>query len=498
MKSFNKNGNEKNQKVVKEDKKNKIKLGNSIFKKENEKITVDKEKLKKQRSIEKKQEKEIKKQNKKIKKEKNQMSFKLFISNAINFVKKYKRILLLILLIILVIMIGIHIKNQKYNKDNEYYKEKMDIYGFSKMYDNKEATPSEKVTKSEAIKLILSTIYNSYSTNITIEEKEFENQEWVKEAEILNLITNDNITLKNASSNVKLTEVIDLLIKARIQILGIPLVTESNASFKDLGKYDSLVQSYIKDLVTEGILEDSKGNINANNAVDKGELNKILVKFAEKYKTILTNDDDMINVSKEKEPNNISRYPFTLSTVNKEVYEIPFKVWYIDSSKDPKQMYSEKKDKYAQIQNFAEEYLNTIINVDYQTINKDTLLEIFDRITTNGISESEIEKYIAFVKENNIKISGEAKAQMPTIYFDGLDYYIRVKVTFKIENSNTKENILLKDIKEATIDEITGKEIVTNNKTYTYEDENTYIVDLKMSSPPNMITLFVVPDSINN
>ena len=244
------------------------------------------------------QEKEIKKQNKKIKKEKNQMSFKLFISNAINFVKKYKRILLLILLIILVIMIGIHIKNQKYNKDNEYYKEKMDIYGFSKMYDNKEATPSEKVTKSEAIKLILSTIYNNYSTNITIEEKEFENQEWVKEAEILNLITNDNITLKNASSNVKLTEVIDLLIKARIQILGIPLVTESNASFKDLGKYDSLVQSYIKDLVTEGILEDSKGNINANNAVDKGELNKILVKFAEKYKTILTNDDDMIKIGR--------------------------------------------------------------------------------------------------------------------------------------------------------------------------------------------------------
>lgn len=59
---------------------------------------------------------------------------------------------------------------------------------------------------------------------------------------------------------------------------------------------------------------------------------------------------------------------------------------------------------------------------------------------------SDYTEYVNYVKANQIKISGKAKAQEPIIYFDGFHYRLRTKLDFKIESSLTNENILFYDL----------------------------------------------------
>ena len=45
-----------------------------------------------------------------------------------------------------------------------------------------------------------------------------------------------------------------------------------------------------------------------------------------------------------------------------------------------------------------------------------------------------------------LKITGEAKVQMPIIYYDGVDYRVRTKLKFNVEQSYVDENLLLNDL----------------------------------------------------
>ena len=73
--------------------------------------------------------------------------------------RKYKIKMIIIIIISILAILGIvylsyTLISSKYSK-YEHFEEKMDIYGFSQVYDNGSAKTSEKVTKSEAIKMIL-------------------------------------------------------------------------------------------------------------------------------------------------------------------------------------------------------------------------------------------------------------------------------------------------------------------------------------------------------
>ena len=99
--------------------------------------------------------------------------------------------------------------NLNYSK-YEHYETKMKIYGFDRVYDDGSAKTREKVTKSEAIKMILSCVYNvpdiegiAMST-----DKTYSNAIWVEYAKKQGIVGQEEITEENADDIVKYQEVL--------------------------------------------------------------------------------------------------------------------------------------------------------------------------------------------------------------------------------------------------------------------------------------------------
>ena len=59
-----------------------------------------------------------------------------------------------VIVVATVIIVSYILANRNYSK-YEKYEEKMDLYGFSQVYENGRCNTSDKVTKSEAVKMIL-------------------------------------------------------------------------------------------------------------------------------------------------------------------------------------------------------------------------------------------------------------------------------------------------------------------------------------------------------
>ena len=56
-----------------------------------------------------------------------------------------------------------------------------------------------------------------------------------------------------------------------------------------------------------------------------------------------------------------------------------------------------------------------------------------------------LDDYVNYVKEHKIVIEGKSTVMFPAIYFDGLEYVVRMKLEFEIKNSDTKYNLLYMD-----------------------------------------------------
>ena len=56
-----------------------------------------------------------------------------------------------------------------------------------------------------------------------------------------------------------------------------------------------------------------------------------------------------------------------------------------------------------------------------------------------------LDDYVNYVKEHKIVIEGKSTVMFPAIYFDGLEYVVRMKLEFEIKNSDTKDNLLYMD-----------------------------------------------------
>ena len=118
--------------------------------------------------------------------------------------KKYRirTILLSVLAIVIVaavIITSIIIANINYSK-YEKYEDKMDLYGFSQVYDNGRANTRDKVTKSEAVKMVLACLYNVPSIEgIALPTEEtYSNAIWVEYAIKQGFVTREEVNASNA------------------------------------------------------------------------------------------------------------------------------------------------------------------------------------------------------------------------------------------------------------------------------------------------------------
>lgn len=404
-----------------------------------EKVEIPKEEAPKKEKI---QPSYVKKEpQKKVKKE---SSFK----NVISFLRKHWMILVVALLIIVLAVFGtLYVIQRQYDKYKPY-EQKMYQYGFDLLYDNKSAKTTEKVTMSEAVKLIVGMVLNTNDiSSMSDTQEKYSNATWVEYARAKNIVgTNSvDVTANNANKRITLAEAILLLDNAKIEILGKKINTSVTPQFLDYNTAYSIEQKKaIADLVVSNVLENGSYRLKGQRKIVKGELNKLIIDFAEKFNT-MTMDGNKLNINPEKTPDNSNLYPYILSNVSKDVYEKPFTYDMKNNVLEPIESYRRFKDNYIQMVEYVESYYNYILNIDASTINVDEFYQFMKEYTSNKPSKELVEYYVNYVKEHQIKITGSAKAQMPIVYYNGVDFVVRTKLEFTIESSNTKEDIIFYD-----------------------------------------------------
>lgn len=359
-----------------------------------------------------------------------------------------------------------------YNKFKPYkkYEETMKTYGFDKMYNNESTKTGESITKSEAIKMILSASFNMYDISgfAGTPKENYDNAIWVEYAKYRGIIGESDITKENADDKATYIEVIRYLANAKVKLVGKELNSAINLKVKDFDKYKTDEQTAIEDMIANEIITINTKKIKGNKHIFKGQMNEIVSNFVLKYNTITVNGEK-VNINEDKMPQNKDEYPYTLSSVDKSVYEKEFYVDDENNFKNPKELYTTKKEYYSQIQEIAEGYYNTILNIDYNTINYDDLKENVLQYVLYGTEG--LEEYVNYVKEHKIIIEGKSTVMFPTIYFDGLQYVVRMKLEFNIKSSDTKYNLLYMDP-------------INSDDTKVKYDNNTYTIyiDTKMGN----------------
>jgi len=361
---------------------------------------------------------------------------------------RYRKIYIISAIAILVILIvvsilNIYLNNIKY-KDYIKYEEKMKTFGFDQMYNNHSAKTNEPVTKSEALKLVLGTVFNTDDiSGFAADHTEYENAIWVEYAKSSG-ITKEDINANNFDNNVKYIDVISYFENCKIKFLKELAIKETEISVKDLSKYTLEQQLAIKDMLENKIIDLMSNKINGNKNIFKGQLNELVVNFAEKYNTIAM-AGDKLNVNPEKLPANADKYPYTLANIDKSVYELPFFSIYNNNPLSPKELYASKKNTYYRVKNATENYFSQIININYKTITEESLKQKLAKYYIVTPDAEVIKEYIKYVKENEIVIEGKAELQIPIIYFDGINKRARVRLKFVIKQSKTKENLIYLD-----------------------------------------------------
>ena len=435
------------------------------------------------------------------------------------FKSKFTLILIVIVaLIIFLLIFGVAkiVENIKYKE----YSNKMNTYGFNLLYDDKKITSSSSVTKAELAKLVLGATFNRYDIiellpeNIIIQKVYSENEEevvinpdeigeddiiisepyeetyknsmWVDYMLLNNIVSEEKLNKELSTKTATLMDALEYIIMVKKDVLKIELNASEKPSFSDYNKYTPDEQTIIADAVKSGIIDNKKGRLNAKKNITKEELNKLIIKYVEIY-NLITIGDSKLNINKEKIPNNVKNYPFTISSVEKSVYEIQDYKKNEKEYKTPKQIYPDMKERYSEINEKSKIYFDTILNINYEELTDEKIEEIQDNLDVMASYYTNIDlfdNYIEYVRENKIKITGSSKVAQPAIYYDGESYRVRVKLDFTVESSDTLDNILFQDL--------------SLDSNYTYKTgKNELVVDvaLKLKESSDNIYIYSVPVS---
>lgn len=400
------------------------------------------------------------------------------------------RLLIVLVISFAILMITNHFKYKEYRQ----FEQTMLSYGFDKIYDNGSANTGDKVTKSEAIKMVISALYNTSNIEgiTTKPEKEYSNAIWVEYAQKLGIITETDVNENNADESATYSEVIRYFSNAKSKTLGLELDVEDHGNIKDINQYNMDEKFAILDMVNSKIITIHPEKLKARKKVFKGQVNELIKNFVETYNTI-TLEGEKLNINEEKKPSNADQYPYTVISVNKEVYEYDFAKEDEATFRSPLEVFPTQKEYFYQIRNNTENYYRYLVNIDYTTITEEKFKKDIKKYLLYDVEDETVHQYVKYVKDNRIKLTGDANVQIPIIYYDGSYYRVRVKITFKVESSLTNENLLYRDLVEGKTKKYSDKEYtiymdtymanVMNNKTLYHAERSFYemLVDPKNS-----------------
>ena len=344
-----------------------------------------------------------------------------------------------------------------------YYTEKMDWYGYNKLYDNQNAKSAQSVNSDEIVKMVTGVLYNSVEPNFAknslfTEDKDklSTNEAWVEFAKGVSLIKSEDGINEGKITKLQTAK---MLVRGIENLYATKIEITKSLNANDRKDYGEKELELIDKAISIGILEDSKSDLEKTNLV-KGELNKMLITIAEKYATVYYKNgrfagiNGLLVTDKDKLPKNASIYPYIVDTIPKEIYEIEMPEMLTQISVSPKNVYDIYYEEYGNTDRNVTNYFNTILNIDYKTIDADSFIQqlnpymaynLEQMISDKRLYRESVEEYVAYVKENEIVLSGKATPLLPIIYSNGLMHFVRCKIEFKVLDSKTNENLLLWD-----------------------------------------------------
>lgn len=376
--------------------------------------------------------------------------------------KKKNKVILIIAIFIIVVSIFLiyyFIDVNKYKK-YEQYEQVMDMYGFSRLYNNETAKSNEFVTNVEALKILIAASLNN-TQNVQSLVAQFSNdKDWYQYAKNMNIVYED-IEENDLNKKIKYIEVIKEMSDCKLYLLNGEIASNIKPTYSDYNEYKQNDKYSIIDLVSSEIINNTTDKLDGNRKIRKGEFNELIINFVKKY-TLLQANENLVE-DESKKPENSEDYPYIIEDVDKAIYEQAYNVNDESNFMTPKVLYTLEKGNYETITKTCEDYYNYLLNVDYETINKDEFIKNIKDLLISAPDENVVEEYINYVKNNKISLSGTAKVQIPIIYLDGVNMRVRIKLDFKVNNANTKENLLYYDSKYS-------------NKII-YQDYNTIYID---------------------
>ncbi len=376
------------------------------------------------------------------------------IENILNFligIKKFtsrnkKRIYTLLICTVIVFAL-ILINNLYLIIRYKAYTDKIKIWGFDSLYTNGKVTAYEKATKIDMMKIIVGLSLNLKDVS-GIENKEelnFKNENWVKVAELYNVIDKEYINKKNYKKTSTLGETGIALAKSKIQMLKLPISPEIvDINSKLLTKVSEEDKIYLNESILLGIFENK--NINLKNKLNKGELSKIVVEFAERTAAVHYDKNMEIETDIKNFPKTYKQYPYILKGIDKEIYDMPLKGSKAKNFNTPNTVYKTRKIIYSQTASRIKEYYNTILNVDYKTIDSNKLTAAVEKYSLYDNNPGHYINYANYVKKYKIQIKGNIETYLPITYYDGMNYRVRTKIDFEVLSSDTEDNLLLPDL----------------------------------------------------
>lgn len=372
--------------------------------------------------------------------------------------KKTKTKIIVIVILIVAVAFGLFfglrvLKFRKYN----IYGEKIKKFGFDALYNNSSVTSYQSLSKLEALKLVVASTLNTTDVNTFEKSEQPDDEKWISFALRKGIInTSEKDKMKSKATYL---DIIRYISNAKYYVLEVQYDITETPTFKDLDKYSQDEQINIGDLVSSGIISNSKNKLNGNSIVLKGIVNEMIVKYYEKF--VVAKDYGSIRDENDKKPANAEKYPYLLKDVDDKVYEEKFSKDVSGEVIDPIDYYGEMNKYYSAVKERCELYYSKILNINYATINENEFKEEVQKNTMDFIDDYTVGEYIKYVKDNKIILSGKATVQMPIVYNDGFYTRVRTKIELNIENSETTKNILFLDLNA-------DKNIVYNGKSLVF------------------------------
>lgn len=392
---------------------------------------------------------------------------------------KKKYIIPIIVVSILVVIAIVSLIIFLSNKDNgKIYEEKIKNYGIEKLYNNGTSNKSEYVTKSEALKLIIGTLLNvdnvdNYMLGNSVSDN-YENAKWVEYAKLSNVISDDYITAQNENERISYIDIVKIASNAKNTLLLKNKNEDNSIIIENKDTLTQEEQAALVDLIKDGVIDSKFYAKNYNKDVKKQKFNEFICNLFEKYSGVIPEGENVINDNKDK-PSNYNEYPYILESVEKETYEKSRFVFSDEDILSPIDSFYKIKNLYPVIKEKVESYYNVILNVNYENITKENFNSSKQNFSIPlNYSDS---NYVDYVIQNEIKIEGNAKVQMPIIYYDGMRYRVRVKLDFEILNSKTNKDILYMDINNSKEDYQKQKYIMYVDVPLLVEEYDIFVIE---------------------